>query len=134
MVKKKKAVENSKPVVEPEFPDDVVFGTSGISGLAEDFNLNRNELDDAFIEDISKRVHELQKRIDSNQTEALYEDNLILDEVHELKKRMDSIQEDVNLLIKHAMPNGELGKRFYKFVKDNAFNRKCKDTFKVWAG
>jgi hypothetical protein len=109
MVKKKKAVENSKPVVEPEFPDDVVFGTSGTSGLAEDFNLNRNELDDAFIEDISKRVHELQKRI-------------------------DSIQEDVNLLIKHAMPNGELGKRFYKFVKDNAFNRKCKDTFKVWAG
>tara|TARA_Y100000031_G_C8188961_1_gene370404 strand:- start:259 stop:588 length:330 start_codon:yes stop_codon:yes gene_type:complete len=109
MVKKKKVVENSKPVVEPEFPDDVVFGTSGTSGLAEDFNLNRNELDDAFIEDISKRVHELQKR-------------------------MDSIQEDVNLLIKHAMPNGELGKRFYKFVKDNAFNRKCKDTFKVWAG
>jgi|TARA_Y100000310_G_scaffold333160_1_gene410130 hypothetical protein len=109
MVKKKKVVENSKPVVEPEFPDDVVFGTSGTSGLAEDFNLNRNELDDAFIEDISKRVHEL-------------------------KKRMDSIQEDVNLLIKHAMPNGELGKRFYKFVKDNAFNRKCKDTFKVWAG
>ena len=134
MVKKKKVVENSKPVVEPEFPDDVVFGTSGTSGLAEDFNLNRNELDDAFIEDISKRVHELQKRIDSNQTEAHYEDNLILDEVHELRKRMDSIQEDVNLLIKHAMPNGELGKRFYKFVKDNAFNRKCKDTFKVWAG
>jgi hypothetical protein len=113
MVKKKKAVKNSKPVVEPEFPDDVVFGTSGTSGLAEDFIDDFKPFiptnDDAFIEDISKRVHELQKRI-------------------------DSIQEDVNLLIKHAMPNGELGKRFYKFVKDNAFNRKCKDTFKVWAG
>jgi len=127
MVKKKKAVEISKPVVKSDFIDDF-----------EPF-IPTN--DDAFIEDISKRVHELQKRIDSNQTEALYEDNLILDEVHELKKRMkftedviDSIQEDVNLLIKHAMPNGELGKRFYKFVKDNAFNRKCKDTFKVWAG
>ena len=127
MVKKKKAVEISKSVVKSDFIDDF-----------EPF-IPTN--DDAFIEDISKRVHELQKRIDSNQTEALYEDNLILDEVHELKKRMkftedviDSIQEDVNLLIKHAMPNGELGKRFYKFVKDNAFNRKCKDTFKVWAG
>jgi len=120
MVKKKKAVEISKSVVEPDFIDDF-----------EPFiPIN----DDAFIEDVSRRVHELQKRIDSNQTEALYEDNLILDEVHELKKRIDSIQEDVNLLIKHAMPNGELGKRFYKFVKDNAFNRKCKDTFKVWAG
>jgi hypothetical protein len=114
MVKKKKAVEISKSVVKSDFIDDF-----------EPF-IPTN--DDAFIEDVSRRVHELQKR------EAVYEDNLILDEVHELKKRIDSIQEDVNLLIKHAMPNGELGKRFYKFVKDNAFNRKCKDTFKVWAG
>ncbi|MDP7429981.1 MAG: hypothetical protein QGG97_00365, partial [Flavobacteriales bacterium] len=74
MVKKKKAVEISKSVVKSDFIDDF-----------EPF-IPTN--DDAFIEDISKRVHELQKRIDSNQAEALYEDNLILDEVHELKKRM----------------------------------------------